>query len=90
MLRQISEAGKAVADLGSSIARKEAKVREAVDREVRLLNTWDASNFTRSAISVPVDATMVLNLDDTDPLSWLDSLVNPEFVGGSLLEQSNL
>lgn len=67
------------------MSKDEAKVREAVAREVQILNAWDASDFNNASISVPVSNDMVADFVGNDEQSWnawLNSFSGPG-VGGS-------
>lgn len=59
-----------LAELELSIQNDEASVREAVAREIEILNAWDASDFGHTFLNVAVGADMVADFGGNDERAW--------------------
>jgi hypothetical protein len=65
-----------LAEVELSLSKDEATVREAVAREVQILNTWDASDFDNSSITVDVSPDLTVDFvgnSEDDWVNWLES-----------------
>jgi len=63
-------------------------VKEAVAREVEILNAWDSSDFNHASISVPVSSDMVADFVGNDEVEWSNWLNSSRNMGTSAV--SNL
>lgn len=77
-----------LAEIELALSKNEAYVKEAVAREVEILNAWDASDFDNASISVPVSSDMVADFVGNDEVEWGAWLNSSGFVGTPMV--SNL
>ena len=63
-------------------------MKEAVAREVEILNAWDSSDFNHASISVPVSSDMVADFVGNDEVEWSNWLNSSRNMGTSAV--SNL
>lgn len=73
-----------LAEVELALSKNEAYVKEAVAREVEILNAWDASDFNNASISVPVSSDMVADFVGNDEVEWSTWLQSSGFVGASV------
>lgn len=73
-----------LAEVELALSKDEEYVKEAVAREVEILNAWDASDFNNAAISVPVSSDMVTDFVGNNEVEWSNWLQSSGLAGPSV------